>query len=632
MSDPIKHECGIVLLRLLKPMSYYIEKYGSPFYGINKMYLLMQKQHNRGQDGAGFLSIKFDPEPGNPYIFRRRSVENQPLQDIFGQISRKINKKMKNNPEYKENLELAAEELPYVGNVYLGHLRYGTYGKNKIENCHPFLRANNWMHKNLIMAGNFNMTNVDELFETLINLGQHPKEKADTVTILERTGHFLDEEVNKVWFDLKSKGISKKDASPMIMDNLDVANMLRRSAKKWDGGYTIAGMIGHGDAFVLRDPNGIRPCFYYIDDEIAVVTSERPVIQTAFKVDIDKIKELDPGQAIIIKKNGNISFEEIREPREKLSCSFERIYFSRGNDADIYNERLELGRQTTQQVIHSIAGDLDNTVFSFIPNTAEVAFYGLLKGMEDYQKRIQIDEIIEKNGTLSDEDLEKILVKRIRLEKIAIKDAKLRTFITDDNSRDDLVSHIYDVTYGKVKPTDNLVVLDDSIVRGTTLQKSIIRILDTLKPKKIIIVSSAPQIRYPDCYGIDMAKLGDFIAFKAAIELLKENGKESVIEEVYEKCKKSVALKDYDGINYVKGIYDLFTTDEVSNKIAQLIREKNINAEVEVIFQTVEHLHIACPNHKGDWYFTGNYPTASGMRVVNRAFINYYEGKNIRAY
>ena len=632
MSDPIKHECGIVLLRLLKPMSYYIEKYGSPFYGINKMYLLMQKQHNRGQDGAGFLSIKFDPEPGNPYIFRRRSVENQPIQDIFGQISRKINKKMKNNPKYKDNLELAAEELPYVGNVYLGHLRYGTYGKNKIENCHPFLRANNWMHKNLIIAGNFNMTNVDELFETLINLGQHPKEKADTITILERTGHFLDEEVNKVWFDLKSQGYSKKEGSPMIMEKLDIANMLRRSAKKWDGGYSIAGMVGHGDSFVLRDPNGIRPCFYYIDDEVAVVTSERPVIQTAFKVDIDEIKELDPGHAIIIKKNGKISFEQIREPQEKLSCSFERIYFSRGNDADIYNERLELGKQVTNQVINSIAGDLDNTVFSFIPNTAEVAFYGLLKGMEDYQKRIQIDEIIERNGSLSDEDLGKILEKRVRLEKIAIKDAKLRTFITEDSSRDDLVSHIYDVTYGTIKPTDTLVVLDDSIVRGTTLQKSIIRILDTLKPKKIIVVSSAPQIRYPDCYGIDMAKLGDFIAFRAAIELLKEQGKEEVIEEVYKKCKVSVSLPEYDGVNYVKGIYDLFTDDEISKKVAQLIREETINAEVEVIFQTVEHLHIACPNHKGDWYFTGNYPTASGMRVVNRAFINYYEGKNIRAY
>lgn len=632
MSDPIKHECGIVLLRLLKPMSFYIEKYGSPFYGINKMYLLMQKQHNRGQDGAGFLSIKFDPEPGNPYIFRRRSVENQPIQDIFGQISRKINKRMRNNPKYKDDLELAAEELPYVGNVYLGHLRYGTYGKNKIDSCHPFLRANNWMHKNLIMAGNFNMTNVDELFATLINLGQHPKEKADTVTILERTGHFLDEEVNKTWFDLKSKGYTKKDASPIIMDNLDVAHVLRRSAKKWDGGYTIAGMLGHGDAFVLRDPNGIRPCFYYIDDEIAVVTSERPVIQTAFKLEVEDVKELEPGKAIIIKKNGSISFEQIREPGEKLSCSFERIYFSRGNDADIYNERLELGRQVTNQVIDSIDGDLDNTVFSFIPNTAEVAFYGLLKGMEDYQKKIQIDEIIEKNGTLSNEDLDKILQKRVRLEKIAIKDAKLRTFITEDSSRDDLVAHIYDVTYGKVKPTDTLVVLDDSIVRGTTLQKSIIRILDTLKPKKIVVVSSAPQIRYPDCYGIDMAKLGDFIAFRAAIELLKESGQQGLIDEVYTQCKASVALPEYDGINYVKKIYENFTPEQVSAKVAELIREKNINAEVFVIFQTVEHLHIACPDHKGDWYFTGNYPTESGMRVVNRAFINFYEGINERAY
>ena len=632
MSDPIKHECGIVLLRLLKPMSYYIEKYGSPYYGINKMYLLMQKQHNRGQDGAGFVSVKFDPEPGNNYIFRRRSVENQPLQDIFGKISRKINKKIKENPEYKSDLNLAAEKLPYVGNVYMGHLRYGTYGKNKIANCHPFLRANNWMHKNLMMAGNFNMTNVDELFETLINLGQHPKEKADTITVLERTGHFLDEEVNKIWFDLKDQGINKKDATPIIMDKLDIGSMLRRSAKKWDGGYTIGGMVGHGDAFVVRDPNGIRPCYYYIDDEIVVVTSERPVIQTAFRVDYDEVKELDPGKAIIMKKNGNISFEQVREPKEKLSCSFERIYFSRGNDKDIYNERLNLGKLISRQVLNTIAGDLDNTVFSFIPNTAEVAFYGLLKGVENYQKRIQIDEIKESNGNLSDEKLEEILEKRVRLEKIAIKDAKLRTFITEDSSRDDLVSHVYDVTYGTVKSTDTLVVLDDSIVRGTTLQKSIIRILDTLSPKKIVVVSSAPQIRYPDCYGIDMAKLGDFIAFRAAIELLKETGNEKVIDEVYAKCKASLELEEYDNINYVKGIYDLFTAEEVSAKVAQMIREENINAEVEVIFQTIDNLHKACPNNLGDWYFSGDYPTASGMRVVNRAFVNYYEGKNVRAY
>ncbi len=632
MSDPIKHECGIVLLRLLKPMSYYIEKYGSPYYGINKMYLLMQKQHNRGQDGAGFVSVKFDPEPGENYIFRRRSVENQPLQDIFGKISKKINKKIKENPKYEADMDLAAEELPYVGNVYMGHLRYGTYGKNKIANCHPFLRANNWMHKNLMMAGNFNMTNVDELFETLINLGQHPKEKADTVTVLERTGHFLDVEVNKLWNDLKKEGVSKKDASPIIERDLDIANMLRRSAKKWDGGYTIGGIVGHGDAFVVRDPNGIRPCYYYINDEMAVITSERPVIQTAFKVGYNDIKELDPGKAIIIKKDGDISFDQIREPKEKLSCSFERIYFSRGNDKDIYNERLKLGKLISRQVLTTIAGDLDNTVFSFIPNTAEVAFYGLLKGVENYQKRIQIDEIKESNGDLSDEKLEEILEKRVRLEKIAIKDAKLRTFITSDNSRDDLVSHVYDVTYGTVKPTDTLVVLDDSIVRGTTLQKSIIRILDTLNPKKIVVVSSAPQIRYPDCYGIDMAKLGDFIAFRAAIELLKESGNENVIEEVYAKCKASLELEEYDNINYVKGIYDLFTAEEVSAKVAQMIREENIKAEVEVIFQTIDNLHIACPDNLGDWYFSGDYPTASGMRVVNRAFINYYEGKNVRAY
>jgi len=613
-------------------MSYYIEKYGSPYYGINKMYLLMQKQHNRGQDGAGFVSVKFDPEPGENYIFRRRSVENQPLQDIFGKISRKINKKIKETPKYESDMNLAAEKLPYVGNVYMGHLRYGTYGKNKIANCHPFLRANNWMHKNLMMAGNFNMTNVDELFETLINLGQHPKEKADTVTVLERTGHFLDEEVNKLWFKLKKEGISKKDASPLIEKDLDIANMLRRSAKKWDGGYTIGGVLGHGDAFVVRDPNGIRPCYYYINDEMAVITSERPVIQTAFKVGYDDIKELEPGKAIIIKKEGDISFEQIREPKEKLSCSFERIYFSRGNDKDIYNERLELGKLISRQVLTTIAGDLDNTVFSFIPNTAEVAFYGLLKGVENYQKRIQIDEIKESNGELSDEKLEEILEKRVRLEKIAIKDAKLRTFITSDNSRDDLVSHVYDVTYGTVKPTDTLVVLDDIIVRGTTLQKSIIRILDTLNPKKIVVVSSAPQIRYPDCYGIDMAKLGDFIAFRAAIELLKESGNEKVIDEVYAKCKASLELDEYDNINYVKGIYDLFTAEEVSAKVAQMIREENIKAEVEVIFQTIDNLHIACPDNLGDWYFSGDYPTASGMRVVNRAFINYYEGKNVRAY
>lgn len=632
MSDKINHECGIAFLRLRKPLSYFTEKYGSPFYGINKMYLLMEKQHNRGQDGAGFVSVKINPTPGEKYIYRRRAIGAKPLQDIFTRITKKINNKLEKKPNYKNDPVWVKKNIPYVGDVYLGHLRYGTYGKNSIEACHPFIRSNNWISRNLIMAGNFNMTNVDDLFDRLINIGQHPKAKADTVTVLERAGHFLDEEVNKLYANYKSEGINKKDATPLISENLDIKNILENTARKLDGGYTIAGIVGHGDAFIMRDPNGIRPAYYYADDEIIVATSERPVIQTSFKANYSDIKEIPPGCALIIKKNGDFEIQRIKEEAERLACSFERIYFSRGNDADIYQERLELGRRVTPKILNEINYDLDNSVFSFIPNTAEVAFYGMLKALEDFQKEIQIKELKEKGVKISDEDLRKILEKRVRLEKIAIKDAKLRTFITDDNSRDDLVSHVYDVTYGVVKPTDNLIVIDDSVVRGTTLQKSIIKILDTLNPKRIIVVSSAPQIRYPDCYGIDMAKLQDFIAFRAAIELLKETNQLHIIEETYKLCKNQEGLSDSKVKNYVRNIYDKFTADEISVKIAQMIKEKNVRAEVSIIFQSIEDLHESCKQNLGDWYFTGKYPTVGGNRVVNKAFINYYEGKNERAY
>ena len=633
MSDQIKHECGIAVIRLLKPLSFYRKKYGTPLYGVNKLYLLMEKQHNRGQDGAGVASIKIDMSPGSKYISRYRSNANQPILEVMKKINGSVTEAKKRNPKLLTDTEWLKENVPFIGELYLGHLRYGTFGKNSIDNCHPFVRENNWMTRNLVVAGNFNLTNVDTLFDQLVALGQHPRELSDTVTVLEKIGHFLDEENEDLFQKYKSEGKTKSEITPLIGDNLDIQRILTRAAKGWDGGYTIAGLIGHGDAFVMRDPSGIRPAFYYADDEIAVVTSERPAIQTAFNVPLEKIKEINPGHALIIKKNGNISEKKFIEPREKKSCSFERIYFSRGSDKDIYTERKNLGRALCDDILKEVDYDLRNTVFSFIPNTAEVAFYGMIKGMENYLKDVKMRKIKALGNDYSDEQLSDILNIRPRFEKIAIKDAKLRTFITDDAHRDELVAHVYDITYGTInKGVDNLVVIDDSIVRGTTLKQSIISILDRLNPKKIIIVSSAPQIRYPDCYGIDMAKIGDFVAFKAAISLIEENNLEHVIDEVYYKCKEQFENGTTEFVNYVKKIYELFTYEQISKRIAEIIKPDNINAEVSVIYQSIENLHKAIPNHSGDWYFSGDYPTPGGNKVVCRAFINYIEGKNVRAY
>lgn len=633
MSDSIKHECGIALIRLLKPLDYYLEKYGTATYGINKLYLLMEKQHNRGQDGAGVANIKFDMNPGERYISRHRSNSSKPIQDVFDKINGAIQDVYEKNPELLKDTEWLKKNVGFTGELFLGHLRYGTFGRNSIENCHPFLRQNNWMTRNLVVAGNFNLTNVDELFDLLVNIGQHPKEMSDTVTVLEKIGHFLDEENNKLFKEYKALGFSNEEISYRIAKKLDIQSILKNAAIQWDGGYAMAGLMGHGDAFVLRDPSGIRPAHYYQDDEVVVVTSERPVIQTAFNVPLESIKEIKPGYALIIKKDGTVSEQLVREPLEEKQCSFERIYFSRGSDADIYKERKELGRSITPEVLKSINYDVDNSVFSFIPNTAETAFYGMVKGMEDYINENKLKEIRALGPDATDEQLTEVLSKKARAEKIAIKDAKLRTFITQDSGRDDLVAHVYDVTYGAIaKGKDNLVVIDDSIVRGTTLKQSIFRILDRLGPKKIVIVSSAPQIRYPDCYGIDMAKLGDFIAFVAAITLLKEQGKDAIITEVYKRCKAQVNLPKEEIRNYVKEVYAPFTAQQISDKISELLRPEGINAEVQIIYQTIEGLHKAIPNHKGDWYFTGDYPTPGGNKVVNKAFINYVEGNNERAY
>ncbi|HAD98572.1 MAG TPA: amidophosphoribosyltransferase [Cryomorphaceae bacterium] len=632
MSDAIKHECGIALIRLKKPLDYYLEKYGTALYGVNKMYLLMEKQHNRGQDGAGLANIKLDMPPGTRYISRYRSNDKTPIQDLFQRVNQRIHEGIGDDREKLQNPAWLKENLPFVGELYLGHLRYGTYGGNSIEQCHPFLRQNNWVSRNLILAGNFNMTNVDELFNHLVDLGQHPKEKADTVTILEKIGHFLDEQNEKLYRKFKKQGIAKKDVSQRIADEINIAKILRKSAKKWDGGYAMAGLFGHGDAFVLRDPSGIRPAFFYDDDEITVAASERPVIQTAFNVPFKEIKEVKPGHALIIKKNGSTSLKEIRKPLPRMACSFERIYFSRGNDSDIYRERIQLGQRVCPAILNEVDHDLKHTVFSFIPNTAEISFYGMVKGMESYLNHVKRDKILKHEGELDASKLDELLSIRPRVEKIAWKDVKMRTFITEDSSRDDLVSHVYDITYETVKKDDNLVVIDDSIVRGTTLRQSILKILDRLNPKKIVVVSSAPQIRYPDCYGIDMAKLGDFVAFRAAISLLKESGLDNVIDNVYEKCQAQKHLPDEEIQNFVKDIYAPFSAEQISDKIAQLLTPPDMKAEVKIIFQKIEDLHEACPNNLGDWYFTGNFPTPGGMRVVNRAFLNFYEGKNVRAY
>ncbi len=632
MSDAIKHECGISLIRLLKPLEYYKEKYGTAFYGVNKMYLMMEKQHNRGQDGAGFASIKLDMPAGSRYMSRVRSAEQQPIQDIFAQINQRISKELHANPTYQDSVALQKQHVPYIGELLLGHVRYGTFGKNSIESVHPFLRQNNWMHRNLIVAGNFNMTNAKELFENLVTLGQHPKEDSDTVTVMEKIGHFLDDAVAKLYKQIKKEGYTKMEASAIIAERLNVGKILKKASKNFDGGYAMAGLIGHGDAFVLRDPAGIRPAYYYADEEVVVVASERPAIQTVFNVPFEEVKELDPGSAILVKKNGEMNVEQILEPLERKACSFERIYFSRGSDKEIYQERKALGKYLFPQILDSIKGDIRNTVFSYIPNTAETSFFGMVREAQNHMNREKEAQILAIGRDITSTELHEILEVRPRIEKVAIKDAKLRTFITQDSGRDDLVAHVYDVTYGSVKQTDNLVIIDDSIVRGTTLEKSILKILDRLGPKKIVVVSSAPQIRYPDCYGIDMAKLEDFIAFRAALALHKERNTMNVVENIYKKCVAQLASKDADVVNYVTGFYAPFTVDEISHKIGQLLKGPEIKAEVEIVYQTIENLHLACPENLGDWYFTGDYPTPGGNKVVNRAFVNFFEGKNERAY
>ena len=631
MSDAIKHECGIGHIRLLKPLEFYKKKYGSSFYGINKMYLLMEKQHNRGQDGAGFASIKLDVQPGKRFISRIRSTEKQPIQDVFSKINERINLEIKSDPSIIDSIEKIKSRVPYLAEVLLGHVRYGTFGGNSVENVHPFLRQNNWKHRNLILAGNFNMTNSNELFNSLIELGQHPKEYTDTVIIMEKIGHFLDDAVRKMYKDFKKEGLSKQECSSLISEKLDIFKVLKKASKRWDGGYVIGGLLGHGDSFVMRDPNGIRPAFYYKDDEVVVVASERPAIQTAFNANQNKIVELNPGDAIVIKSNGKVKVKSIIKSKENKSCSFERIYFSRGNDSGIYQERKNLGKLLMPAVLEEINYDIKNTVFSYIPNTAETSFFGMIESVEEYLNSRKSEEIIGKKD-LSEEKIKEILSVRPRIEKIAVKDVKLRTFITEDNSRDDLVEHVYDITYGVVKKNDTLVIIDDSIVRGTTLKKSILKMLDRLDPKKIIIVSSAPQIRYPDCYGIDMANLESLVAFNAALELLKEREMDSLIKEVYMKCKNELQLEDDKMGNCVKSIYESFTAEEISNKITELLSSHLVERDVKIIFQSIENLHKACPSSSGDWYFTGNYPTPGGNRVVNTAFINFFEGNKKRAY
>jgi amidophosphoribosyltransferase len=632
MTESLHHECGIAMLRLLKPLEYYIEKYKNPFWGLQKMSMLMQKQVNRGQDGAGIANIKFDLPPGYRYISRKRAVGDGSVKEIMTHINGRFEKILEDNPGMENNAEWLKKNAPFTGELFLAHLRYGTYGGNSIEHCHPFLRQNNWKSRNLVLAGNFNMTNVNEQFQALVDLGQHPKEKADTITILEKIGHFLDEEVDELYYNMRDENSSKKEMSKKIEKSLRVEKILESSSKKWDGGYVISGLFGHGDSFVMRDPNGIRPAYYYQDDEIFVVASERPVIQTAFNVPMTEIKPVGRGSAIVVKRNGEVNHHQILPKGDLKSCSFERIYFSRGNDAEIYKERKALGALVTPSILKSINNDIKNTVFTYIPNTAETCFYGMVKEVESSLKLKQIKELSDLGPSADEEKIRSIVETTTRIEKIAIKDAKLRTFITNDSSRDDLVGQVYDITYGEVKPTDNLVVIDDSIVRGTTLKRSVLKILDRLNAKKIVVVSSAPQIRYPDCYGIDMAKLGDFIAFKAAITLLKERGMRYILDEVYEKCKKQEHLPDEEIQNFVKEIYAPFSDEEISSKITELLIPEGMKSEVEILFQSIDALHEACPKDSGDWYFSGNYPTPGGNRVVNKALMNFYEGINARAY
>ncbi len=632
MSDALQHECGIAQIRLLKPLDFYKKKYGTAFYGINKMYLIMEKQHNRGQDGAGFASIKLDMQPGERYISRVRSIKQQPIQDIFDQINTRINDLLIQNPDIANDAEAQKKKVPYLGELMLGHVRYGTFGKNSVESVHPFLRQNNWMHRNVILAGNFNMTNVKSLFKNLVEIGQHPKDYTDTITIMEKIGHFLDDAVSKLYKKLKREGYTKMQCSPLIAERLNLKKILKKAAKNWDGGYAMAGLLGHGDSFVLRDPSGIRPAYYYKDDEVVVVASERPVIQTAFNVNFEDVHELPPGCAIITKKSGEISIDQILKPLERLACSFERIYFSRGSDAEIYQERKLLGKLIVPEVLKHINYDIKHTVFSYIPNTAETSFFGMIERVEEYLNEKKTEHILKGTRSLSADKVTQILSEHTRIEKIAIKDVKLRTFITEDSSRDDLVAHVYDVTYGVIKPEDNLVIIDDSIVRGTTLKKSIIKMMDRLSPKQIIVVSSAPQIRYPDCYGIDMANLEGLVAFKAALSLLKDANSYHLVDDIYSRCIAQVNLPDSKVKNFVKEIYAPFNPQQISDKIAELLTDESINAKVKIFFQPIENLHLACPKNLGDWYFTGNYPTPGGNRVVNRAFINFFEGNKQRAY
>ncbi len=633
MTDEIKHECGIALIRLLKPLEYYQLKYGTWQWGLNKLYLLMEKQHNRGQDGAGIASIKFDNPPGFEYLDRIRSVEPSAINDLFQTIKSNFDEALKKSTTLINDISWVKQNLPFAGELLLGHLRYGTYGKNLIENVHPVVRQNNWKSRTLVLAGNFNLTNVDEIFNHLVELGQHPRGKIDTVTMLENLGHFLDTENQLEFNQYKKQGYSNMEISDLIAKNISIGNILREASKKWDGGYTIAGMVGHGDAFVLRDPWGIRPAFYYQNDEIVVAASERPVIQTALNVPTKEVMELEAGSALIVEKSGKVTIENIRGPFEKRSCSFERIYFSRGSDSDIYNERKMLGELLTPDIAKAVDDDLENTVFSFIPNTAETAFFGMINGIEKYMRENTRKQIIKRRKEISLDEFNYLIAIKPRIEKVAIKDIKLRTFITQDDSRNDLVGHVYDIAYDTVKRgIDNLVIIDDSIVRGTTLKYSIIKILDRLGPKRIVIVSSSPQIRYPDCYGIDMTRLGDFVAFRAAIDLLKETGQENIINDVYKKSKAQENLPKEEIVNYVKEIYKPFTAEQISDKISSMLRTKDIQADIRIVFQSIENLHTAIPNHLGDWYFTGNYPTPGGNKVVNRSYINFIEGRNTRSY
>lgn len=633
MSDLLQHECGIALLRLKKPLQYYIDTYGTAFYGLNKMYLLMEKQRNRGQDGVGLANVKLDVPPGHRYLSRSRSVAKQPIEDLFGQVMGRFADTREHHPERLKDAEWLQREFAFTGEVFLGHLRYGTYGRNTIEGVHPFLRQNNWRSRTLALAGNFNLTNVDELFDKLVELGQHPKEKADTVTVLEKVGHFLDDEVERTFRRFKDAGHENQKISGLIADELDMANVLRRASQNWDGGYVMGGIVGTGDAFIARDPNGIRPCFWYEDDEVVVAASERPVIQTAFNVPTEKVQELLPGDALLVKRNGEASIQSVRPKAPSTPCSFERIYFSRGNDADIYKERMALGESLVPRVLEAIEHDLDSAVFSFIPNTAETSFYGLVKGMESHLNQSKIQRILGLGQSPEPEEVKAILEERPRVEKVALKDAKLRTFIADDGARDDLVAHAYDITYGTIAAgKDQLVVIDDSIVRGTTLKRSILRILDRLGPKRIVVASSAPEIRYPDCYGIDMARMGDFIAFQAAIALHRERGNDTLIEEVYHACKAELEKPLEEQENRVQPIYDQLTDEDTSAKISALLTPEDMAAEVRIIYQSVSGLHAAIPHHQGDWYFTGNFPTPGGNRVANRAFVYWKEGRTERAY